>query len=287
MLQKNNATRTIPFIFLTSKSEKSDFRKGMELGADDYIAKPFDGTELLKAVEQRLKKAELFRKENDEGSNDVGKKSKSENGEELLQEFISGRNTGKFRRKEHIYTEGNRPFYLYYIIKGKIKTYKTYEDGRELVIGLYREGDFLGYIALLENSNYKETAETMEETEVAVIPKKDFESLINDNPQVGRTFIHMLAKNVAEKEQHLLGLAYHSLRKKVAETLTLLYEKYANRDTDNFTIDINRESLANMAGVAKESFIRTLSDFKNEKLIEIKGRAITILDKKKLQNLAN
>ena len=59
MVQKNTTTRNIPFIFLTAKTERSDLRKGMELGADDYITKPFSGTELLNAVEGRLKKADL------------------------------------------------------------------------------------------------------------------------------------------------------------------------------------------------------------------------------------
>lgn len=55
-LQKNKSVKNIPFIFLTAKTERSDIRKGMELGADDYITKPFTGTELLNAVDSRIKK---------------------------------------------------------------------------------------------------------------------------------------------------------------------------------------------------------------------------------------
>ena len=58
LLRKNKETESVPFIFLTAKTERSDFRKGMEMGADDYITKPFDDCELLSAVEVRLKKAE-------------------------------------------------------------------------------------------------------------------------------------------------------------------------------------------------------------------------------------
>src|ERR1041384_7766806 len=60
LLRKNDATRNIPFIFLTAQTERSDFRKVMEMGADDYITKPFDDIELLNAVEVRLKKAEIL-----------------------------------------------------------------------------------------------------------------------------------------------------------------------------------------------------------------------------------
>src|SRR6185312_1287633 len=63
MLQKNEQTKNTPFIFLTAKAERSDLRKGMELGADDYITKPFSGTELLNAIERRLKKAEALKQQ--------------------------------------------------------------------------------------------------------------------------------------------------------------------------------------------------------------------------------
>jgi DNA-binding response OmpR family regulator len=56
MLRKNENTQAIPFIFLTAKTERSDFRKGMEMGADDYVTKPFEDIELLNAIEIRLKK---------------------------------------------------------------------------------------------------------------------------------------------------------------------------------------------------------------------------------------
>src|SRR6478609_8176008 len=60
MLRKNETTQAIPFIFLTAKTERSDFRKGMEMGADDYITKPFDDSELLSAVEARIKRLDLL-----------------------------------------------------------------------------------------------------------------------------------------------------------------------------------------------------------------------------------
>src|SRR5215211_7629529 len=60
LLRKNADTQNIPFIFLTAKTERSDFRKGMEMGADDYVTKPFEDIELLNAIEVRLKKAEVL-----------------------------------------------------------------------------------------------------------------------------------------------------------------------------------------------------------------------------------
>jgi len=281
LLQQNKETRNTAFIFLTAKAEKAEIRKGMEKGADDYITKPFDATELLQAVEMRLKKIDSIK---EDLATDIARLDKindnySEN--DILKLLIENRDTSKYKKKQVVYFEGNRPVGLFYVLSGKVKTYKTNTDGKNLVMGLFNEGDFLGYVALLEGGPYKEMAEAMDNTELAIIPKEEFDRLINSNMKVARKFIGMLAGNVTEREKHLLGIAYNSLRKKVAEALISLHKKYKD------TINISRESLASVAGTATESLIRTLGDFKNEKLIDIIDGVITILDEKRLQTLSN
>jgi CRP/FNR family cyclic AMP-dependent transcriptional regulator len=283
MLQKNPSTKNKPFIFLTAKSEHNDFRKGMDLGADDYITKPFSGTELLNAVESRLKKIDELTERLQGGINDTAEISKAD----VIKALTSDRTTNVYKKKQLIYSEHNRPNSLFYVQKGKVKTYKTNENGKVLVLDLYNEGEFLGHISLLEDTNYHETAVAMEETVLAIIPKEDFDSLINNNHEISRKFIQMLAKNISDKDNLLLGMAYNSLRKKVAEALMILNRKYNPSDKDNFPMDITRENLASIAGTATESLIRTLGDFKNEKLIEINDSVITILNKKKLELLIN
>jgi CRP/FNR family transcriptional regulator, cyclic AMP receptor protein len=287
MLHKNSDTKNIPFIFLTAKTERNDLRKGMELGADDYITKPFSGMELLSAVESRLKKMDVIKEEYNTSTHALQEQMNQEKGTDLLQQLVNERNINKYRRKQLVFSEGNRPSCLYFVQKGKVKTFKTNEDGKELVVGLYSEGDFLGYVALLEESNYKESAEAMEPTELSIIPKDDFTELINNHPQVNRQFNKLMAKDITENEAHLLGMAYNSLRKKVANALVILCKKYNKEKTENFHINISRENLATIAGTATESLIRTLSDFKNEKLIDIKDGEIIILNEKKLSGLLN
>ena len=285
-VQKNETIKNTPFIFLTAKTERSDFRKGMENGADDYITKPFDGTELLSAVDSRFKKNEKLKQQfvtTLEGFETL----QAAMGKTELNSLAEDRNVNKYKKKQIIYTEGNHPGKLYYVVSGKVKAFKTNDDGKELVTELYNTGDFFGYIALLEETVYRDTTETMEETSLAIIPKKDFEELLNNNPQAAKKFIQMLAKNISEKEEQLLGLAYNSLRKKVAEALLLLQKKYKEEGKENFEITLTRESLATIAGTATESLIRTLSDFKTEKLIDIKEGIIIIINENKLVNLLN
>jgi len=286
-IHKNEAIKNTPFIFLTAKTERGDFRKGMELGADDYITKPFNGTELLNAVDSRLKKLDLLKQELAPGLEGLQHLMKASFGESAVQSFTEHRNSNMFKKKQTVYSEGNHPNSLFYVLKGKVKTYRTNDDGKELVTELFSQGDFIGYIALLEGAIYKDTAEALEETELAVIPKGDFEELINNNREIAQKFIRLLAKNISEKENQLLGLAYNSLRKKVAEALILLQKKYSHPKEEEFVIDITRESLATIAGTATESLIRTLSDFRNEKLVEIKNGNVVIINLKKLENLLN
>lgn len=287
MLQRNNALQNIPFIFLTAKSERSEIRKGMEMGADDYITKPFEGAELLSAIESRLRKAEAMRQEFSSNLSGVNGLIEVTAGKDYLEELKQDRSIDTFRKKQVVYTEGNHPTKLYFIVKGKVKCFKRNDDGKELITNLYAEGDFLGYMALLEGRTYRESAEALEDTELAIIPRSEFEQLLGSNPVVMKKFIGILAKNINEKEDQLLNIAYNSLRKKVADTLITLYKKYNPDNKEEFIIDFSRENLASIAGVAKESLIRTLSEFKEENMITIHGSQIHVINYRKLENLFN
>lgn len=285
LLAKNQDTAAIPFIFLTAKTERSDFRKGMEMGADDYITKPFDDVELLRAVESRLKKSELLKMEfsnNVEGLNTFFDNVKNI---EELKKLSNDRRIKHFKKKELVFSEGNSPNYLYFLSKGKIKTYKSHEYGKEFITNLYKEGDFFGYVALLEDKPFAESAEALEDSDICLIPKEDFYSLIYNNAAVMKRFIKILSDNIIEKEEQLVNLAYSSVRKRVANALVTLYETYNKENEGKFNISISREDLANIVGTATESLIRTLSEFKEDKYVEIKGSNITIVNLEKLKKL--
>lgn len=285
ILSKSPNTASIPFIFLTAKAEKADFRKGMTLGADDYITKPFDEAELLNAVEVRLKKSEVLKNKysnNEEGLNEFIRDAR---GLDELKKLSQDRKKRLFKKKQPIFSENQYPQSLYFIVSGKVKTFKSNEDGREFITGIYSPGDFFGYIALLENSKYPQSAVALEDSEIALIPKEDFFALINKNRDVAMRFIKLLSNNITEQEENLLKLAYNSVRKRVADTLVSLYDKFKTSEDKPVEIFVSRDDIASMAGTATESVIRVLSDFKDEKLIEVKGRKIIVLNINKLSRL--
>lgn len=205
----------------------------------------------------------------------------------VLDRLIKDRDINYYKKKQVIFSEGNSARNLYFIKKGKVKTYQTNDYGKQLVVDLHAENDFIGYTHLLENSNYTETAEALEETELVVIPRKEFDDLLKKNHHVMMLFIRLLSKCVLEKKHQMIGLAYNSLRKKVAEALIIICRKYNIEKANNFIIDITRDNLASIAGTATESLIRTLTDFRSEKLIDIENNCIKILDEKKLEFLSN
>jgi CRP-like cAMP-binding protein/CheY-like chemotaxis protein len=287
MLSKNEETSSIPFIFLTAKAERNDFRKGMEMGADDYLTKPFDDVELLNAIESRLKKNDILRKEfakNFAGFNEFMNEAK---GIESLNKLSENRDLRVYKKKEDIYLEGTYAKGIYFVNKGKIKSYQTNEFGKELITDLHKEGDFFGYLPLLQDEKYSSSASALEDSEIFMIPKDDFFSLIFKNAEVSRRFIEILSNSIRENEKQLVKLAYNSVRKRVAEALVKLSDKYKKEGDQTFSMNVSREDLANLVGTATETVIRTLSDFKDEKFIEVSGGTITILNYDKLSKMRN
>lgn len=285
LLKKNPETDRIPFIFLTAKTERGDFRKGMEMGADDYITKPFDDLELLRAIEIRLKKMEILQSKYATGEKGVSEFIRDLSANGLMPLDPENYDSEFHSKKQMIYTEGKRPKYLYFVKSGKVKTFKIHEDGKEYITNLYSPGDYLGYVPLLENNSYEDSAEVLEDTEIVTIPREDFLQAIYQDLNIATKFIKLITHDVKEKEERLLHLAYDSLRKRVAKALVEINQKFNKEEGGQMPIDISREDIAQYVGTATESLIRTLSDFKSEKLIEIREGKIRISNADKLKNL--
>ncbi|MEO6611656.1 MAG: response regulator [Chitinophagaceae bacterium] len=284
LLRKNADTEHIPFVFLTAKTERSDFRKGMEMGADDYITKPFEDIELLNAIEIRLKKAAVLGNKYPASEQGINQFIKDVKNAGLISQLSEQYNTDNYSKKQVLYQEGKRPRSLFLLIKGKVKGFKTHEDGKEYITDLFSNGDFIGYPALIEDKNYDDSAVILEEAEIMQIPKEDFMQMIYGNMDVAIKFIRIITQNVKEKEERLLDMAYSSLRKRVAKALVDIQAKF-NVNSPAKPLEISREDFAHYVGTATESLIRTLSDFKSEKLIEIKEGKISVINEEKLKNL--
>lgn len=283
MLSKHQQAATIPFIFLTAKAERADMRKAMELGADDYLTKPFDDIELLNAIETRLKKRKQLGTERD-SPKDL--RLSEEEQDILLHELVQRSRAKIYKKKQFIYQEGDTPLYVYFVKKGKVRRFLHYLDGRELATDIHVDNSFFGYGAVLLQQRYTDNAETLEDTELALIDRDNFFELLYRKPGIASKFIKLLSGNIRGKEVQLLAFAYDSVRKRVANALIHVAEKtLAGATDDECLIRISRDDLASLAGTANETISRMLADFKDEKLIAKEGNAIRILSLHKLQHI--
>lgn len=284
VLNAQEETKAIPFIFITAKSERIDIRKGMEMGADDYLTKPFDDTELISAIETRLKKKQIHQEFYSKSLEKLNALITRKDGMGLLKNALSERKVRTFKKKQLIYNEGDRVTGVWLLLSGNVKTVKMTEDGRELLTGIFETDDFLATNALFSEGVYLDSAFTLEESHLVLFPNEQFEEFIRLYPDVAEKFIRILSNQVREKEEHLMRLAYNSVRKRIAESLLLFYRQNENKDK---SVSVSRNNLAAMTGTAQETVSRTLSDFSDEGLIGKQGNAIIILNEQKLENLKN
>lgn len=280
ILSKSDETANTPFIFLTAKTEKTDIRKGMNLGADDYLTKPFDDTDLLNAIEARLRKSAMQQRFYDSTAEGLDQFIDDARHVLSLKDLGKDKKEKLFKKKADIFSEGDTPQNVYYVKSGSVKIYKSHPDGKELIISLANANDFFGFEPIFEGTAYKESAVAIQDTVLSVIPKKDFVTLLQ-SPDVSASFISLLCKKVAEKEDQLVNLAYNSVRQRTAEALLKAIRLKDNKEN----IQISRDDLAKMVGTASESVIRVLSDFKDENLIEIESGKIRIKSEPRLEKV--
>lgn len=284
LLNKNPETTTIPFIFITSKSERVDLRKGMEMGADDYLTKPFGRLELLNAIETRLKKKDCQDLYHSKSLENLDHHVSKTNGLTELKKIISERKTRFFKKNQIIHYEGDHATGIYLVLSGKIKTMKMAEDGRELMTGICQADDFLGINIILSNNAHEDTATALEDSCLCFFPKTQFDEMLRLYPDVAGKFLEILSHEIRKKDGYLLQLAYQSVRKRISEAILRLYKQHENGIK---TLNVSRDDLAALAGTAAETVSRTLTEFKNEGLIEKKGSTLRILNPDKMSKMRN
>ncbi len=265
IIQKDKELARTPFIFLTAKADKNDFRKGMNLGADDFLTKPFQDIELLDAIERRLQKYELY-----------GSSTSHAPTPFTVDDITDKYSCLAYQASEFLFRPEEDAHYLYYLKEGSIKSYRMNADGKEFITEVYESGDFFGYQAILESRPYEEFAETLMECTIYKIPKQDFLTELKQNMGLASQFIKLISKGLTAKEEELMHLAYSSVRKRVIRKLLELCGE------NELEAPISRADFAINIGTSTETLVRTLSELKDDQIIEVDGTQITILDKQKL-----
>ncbi|MGJ5641275.1 response regulator [Formosa sp. S-31] len=278
ILSQDPSTRHIPFIFLSAKTEHSDIRKGMNLGADDYITKPFTEDELISAIESRLAKMSILEdlQNNQYNAQLAVSQSKLQSMDDLKAYFKDSGKLFSYQEDEIIYREGDHSNYIYLITEGTVKCFRIDNHGKELITGVYKTNSLFGYTSFTHNIPHKETATAISYTKILAVSIQEFGTLLNNNPKLSLDLIELLTDDLSLIKDQLLQMAYGSVYKKTASTIVKFAEKINKKPDD--LIKISRNDLASVAGIATETFIRALTEFKKQGLIKAEGRNIQVLN---------
>ena len=194
-----------------------------------------------------------------------------------------------FKRGQPVFTEGAYPAGIFYIRKGKIKKYKTLNSGQEQVIYLYCEGEMVGYAAFLAEEKYHGSAATLTEATIGFISREKLVRLLDRHQELSKLLVKKLAHEFGVMVNFMATFTKKSVRERVALTLLILHENFRQQENEinKVEIDLTREDFANIVGIAVETLVRILGDFKNEELIDKAGRKIIVHDARSLFKIAD
>ena len=271
IVAKDPQTSNIPIIFISSINDLSIIRQSMSLGADDFLVKPFQPSELITAIEKRLEKVNAWKQNNVHAEK---KAFSRKNGKINIDDFFKNRKEKYLKKRDKLYFESDFATNVYYLNEGKVKALKTDSYGKEYVTDIYLPGSIFGYLPLKENAEHNETAVAMESSVLTVVPKHEFLNFIKSDAPLTFGILELLSENVAEKEDRMLQLAYATVKERVAGTL-LKFQQDSEMNLSALS-GISRDDLASIVGTTKESLVRTLAEFKKDGSIKTFGKTIQI-----------
>jgi len=192
-----------------------------------------------------------------------------------------------YKAGQIVFQEDGRAVGVYCLHSGKIKLYKEDSDGREQIIRFVTSGELFGYSSIIGSRFNQITAEAIEDSVICFIDRSFFSNLVIKYPGINKNLINSLGSMLNEAEDKIISLAHKHVRERLAEALLVLCRKFHPEGCkDNNVLKLSREDLANIVGSATETIIRLLSDFREEKLVEIEGRKIMLKDIKRLKKIA-
>lgn len=268
-LRSRQSTNNFPII-LISDSGKED---GYEFKHFDHIETPLNYHRLLKTIERSLAKKNA---EKSRDTKDITITSLSE----LKAHIFKTEERCFISKGQTIYKQYKNATCVYLIEEGLIKTFRMDEYGKELITGLYKDEDLFGFYSFKNISMYPETAKALKNCTIYKFSIKSFQKILGRHNGIALEFAQILSDNVSSLKMHMLDLAYASVLKKTTNTLLHFAEHVLKSPTDS--INLSRSDLASVAGISTESLIRSLTQLKQNNLIEVNGRNIKVLDLKKL-----
>lgn len=193
-------------------------------------------------------------------------------------------NLVEYSRRDTIIKQNARASHILYINSGLVKVSKEVRKGKNLILDIQGPNNFVGISPVFGNETYNFSITAIEPCVVSFIDTKIFKEIISNSGALGLELIAHISKNNIMMIEKLSSLFYKQLPGRVADIIIYFSENIYKSDT--FTFPLTRQELAELAGTTKESVIRTLSEFKHDKIIDFERNTVTILSPKIIHTLS-
>ena len=275
---QDEGIKDIPLIFLTAKAEKEDFRRGMNLGAEDYLMKPFEDSDLLQVIESKL--AKYSRMGNGFRVKKLSSLIRFEEFKNLPQvkELIASTPAKEYGKKSILWTYEENIATHMWLEEGLVKESLDTVGFKEIIIDFVNEGNFIDNSYLFKSA-YRSRCETVESCKIKFIPRQKLETIIIQENMMQALLEHCLSQ-YHDISRRLAVNSFGNVREKLAYHLIILHHTFRES-----SIRLSREDLSSFCGMAKETLIRTLTELKDEGLIESDSKSLRVLNLKKLEQI--
>lgn len=197
-----------------------------------------------------------------------------------------------FDKGEIIFSEGQDFDQLYIVNQGSMKVLKYNKDGKEQILYILSEGEFLGDLSLLKKGILPFSAIALEDITLCTIHKNDFDHIIKTNPSISLKVLEYAHDRIYELENLIQTVTTKDIDTRLATLLLNLSKSFGQKSSHNaqevyINLTMSREDMANFIGVTRETVSRKLSFFQSEGILEVIGnKALRILSLDQLKELA-
>ena len=181
----------------------------------------------------------------------------------------------RYENRDILFKQKTRTSHVMYIVEGLVKIYKENVSSRSVMLKIISGGHFAGMDTLFAEPVYQYSASSIDETTILILDYAVFLNLLMSNGRFAVDVIRLLSKESIYIFTRLNSQIHKQLPGRIADVLLYFSEEIYH--SHEFEFPLPRHELAELAGTTKESFIRTINEFKHDKIIELEGRKVKIV----------
>jgi CRP-like cAMP-binding protein len=208
--------------------------------------------------------------------------------EEQIAEVVSKIITRRYKKGQMIFFEGDIADRLYIISNGKMKVFKYTKEGKEQILYILSNGDFIGDLSLLKRGKFEFNAEALEDTSICTLSKEDFDSIVRSNPEIPIKILENVHDRLISLENLVQSLGTKDVEARIAALIFSFAKSFGTETKEGILVDLplNREEMGNYIGITRETISRKLTAMQDEGMIELIGnRKLLIKDTELLETL--